>query len=88
MQVLGVVVGRMDLVVGMEVGMAVALEAREEEEVVVGMVVAVDPWALLHHLETGGVASDPMPTVEAEAAAEVSGVEETATSCLDLFLSV
>jgi hypothetical protein len=88
MQVLGVVVGRMDLVVGMEVGMAVALEAREEEVVVVGMVVVVDPWVLLHHLETGGVASDLMLTVEAEAAAGVSGVEETATSGLHPSLPV
>ena len=85
MVVLGVGVGRMGLGVGMGVGMAVVgLEAREEEEVVVTVVV-VGPWVLRLHLETGDVASDPMLTVEAEAAAVVvSGAEETATSGLNL----
>lgn len=85
MVVLGAGGERMDLVVGMGVGMAVVgLEAREEEEVVVTVVV-VGPWVLRLHLETGDVASDPMLTVEAEAAAVVvSGAEETATSGLNL----
>ena len=86
MVVPGAVLGaRMVSVEVMVVGMVVALEVHE---VVVVMEAVAAPWALLRHLETGGVVRDLMHTAEeaAAAAAVVSGVEETATSGLDLSL--
>ena len=81
----GAVVGRMGLEVGMVVGMVVALEVHVAVEVE-GTAVVVDLWVLLLRPETGGVASDPMHTAEAEAAVVASGAEETATSGLYLSL--
>lgn len=86
MVVPGAVLGaRMGSVEVMVVGMVVALEVHE---VVVVMEAVAALWALLRHLETGGVVRDLMHTAEeaAAAAAVVSGVEETATSGLDLSL--
>jgi hypothetical protein len=85
MVVPGAVLGaRMVSVEVMVVGMVVALEVHE---VVVVMEAVAALWALLRHLETGGVVRDLMHTAEeAAAAAVVSGVEETATSGLDLSL--
>jgi hypothetical protein len=65
---------KMDTVVDMVEEEAAGLEAREVDTVVV----AADPWALLRHLETGGVARGLMHMVEAAEAA--SEVEEVATS--------
>ena len=77
--------GRTDIVVDMAGVVVVVVVVDLEARGVAMVAVDADPWAPGLHLETGDVASDPMLTVEAEAAAVVvSGAEETATSGLNL----